>query len=357
MGGEVFFVNFEGTRGDSVLDKLKRLCNHAGLNKIIEEGDLVAIKLHFGELGNTRMLRPQFLKIIIQLVKERGGHPFLTDCNTLFYRGRFNAVCHLETANFNGYDQAAMGAPLIIADGLKGLDYRLARAREGLSEVKVGSAIYEADKLVVVTHFKGHDDVGFGGIIKNLGMGAIARPGKQAIHSHMKPVVETSLCNGCGKCVEVCKVKAIAIEEGKAFIEQGNCNNCGDCLVICPRKAIPVNWARDDKDMQRKLVESCAAVLANKKGRAFFVSFLVDITAFCDCRSWSPLPIIHDIGILAGTDPLAIEQASYDLVDMHIKAVYPEKALHDFTGVNGLYMLEYAETIGLGSREYQLIKL
>lgn len=357
MATQVFFVNVEGKQGDNVLDKLRKLCKQAGLDEIITEGDLVAIKLHFGELGNTRMLRPQFLKTIVRLVQEKGGHPFLTDCNTLFYRGRFNAVCHLETANFNGYDQASIGAPLIIADGLRGLDYRTVRAREGLGEFKVGAAIYEADKLVVVTHFTGHDDVGFGGAIKNVGMGAIARPGKQAMHSHMKPFVETSLCNGCGKCVEVCEVGAVTIRESKASIDQDNCSSCGDCLVICPRRAIPINWARDDREMQRKLVESCAAVLANKKGRAFFVSFLMDITAFCDCRSWSPVPIIHDIGILAGTDPLAIEQASYDLVDMHIKAAYPGKALHDFTGVDGVYMLQYAEAIGLGSREYQLVEL
>jgi hypothetical protein len=354
---EVYFVDMEGSPGNSVLDKLKKLCFAAGLKEIVKEEDLVAVKIHFGELGNTRMLRPQFLKVLVNIIKAMGGQPFLTDCNTLFYRHRYNAVCHLETANFNGYNQMMVGAPLIIADGLRGLNYRLVKAGDGLEEVKVGAAIYEADKLVVVTHFKGHDDVGFGGIIKNLGIGAIARPGKQKIHSHVKPLIDQNLCDRCGLCVNFCHKKAMSYSGENVLIDPGICDNCGDCLVICPRRAIPIRWERDDLDMQRKLVESFAAVLSNKRNRCFFLSFLVDITAFCDCRSWSPVPIISDIGILAGKDPLAVEQASYDLVNKAISKAYGGKTLADFVGISGIYQLDYAEKLGLGQRKYILVGL
>lgn len=355
--GEVYYVNADGSQGDGLLERLKRLCREAGLENIITPQDLVAIKMHFGELGNTRMIRPQYLKVLIQLVKAMGGKPFLTDCNTLFYRNRFNAVLHLTTAAFNGFDLTGMGAPVIVADGLRGLDYRPVRFREGLREAAVGAAIYEADKLLTVTHFKGHDDTGFGGIIKNLGMGAIARTGKQSLHSWVKPVIDQDLCDVCQDCLEVCTRGAIIDKSDMVVIEPDLCSNCGHCLVVCTRRAIPINWENNHVNFQKSLVESCAAVLANKLGKSFFISFVMDITAYCDCRSWSPLPIIGDIGITAGMDPVSVEQASYDLVNRKISLAYPGKSLSDFTGVNGEYMLAYAEELGLGSREYRIIEL
>lgn len=351
----VFFVDVNGTPGCGVLTRIEKLCRTAGLEEIISERDLVAVKLHFGELGNTRMLRPQFVRVISDLIRKKSGQPFLTDCNTLFTRNRYNAVCHLETAGFNGFNQSMVNAPIIVADGLRGLDYRLVKAADGLETVKVGSAIYDADKLVVVTHFKGHDDVGFGGIIKNLGMGAIARSGKQKIHSHVKPVIDRSLCNGCGLCEKNCPQSAITSKgTSENTIDLQRCDNCGNCLVVCPCQAIPIQWERDDLDIQRKLVESCAAVLSNKKNRCFFISFLVDVTAFCDCRSWSPVPLVGDIGILAGTDPVAVEQASVDLVERMIKEKYGDKTLSDLVGIDGFHQLKYAEELGLGSRNYRL---
>ncbi|NSW83299.1 MAG: DUF362 domain-containing protein [Syntrophothermus sp.] len=352
---KVYFVDIDGKRDDGVLSRLERLCLAAGLSDVVDPGDVVAVKLHFGELGNTRMLRPQFLKVIVRLIKEQGALPFLTDCNTLFYRNRYNAVLHLETAWFNGYDHAGMGAPVIVADGLRGLDYRRVRYRADLLEVKVGAAIYEADKLVTVTHFKGHDQSGFGGIIKNLGMGAIARSGKLALHSASKPTIDRARCHGCGACLEVCAWQAIRRDREGLFVEAESCAVCGNCVAVCSRKAIDFAWDMDIMDFQKRLVESCAAVLANKQGRAFYVSFLVDITAFCDCRSWSPLPLVGDIGILAGCDPVSVEQASLDFVEQKIKEVHGNKTLSDFTGVDGELMLTYAEQLGLGSRRYELV--
>lgn len=353
--GDVYFTGLNGSPGNSVLDKLKKLCIAAGLGDVISDQDLVAIKLHFGELGNTRMLRPQFVNVIVNLARSMGGQPFLTDCNTLFYRNRLNAVCHLETAGFNVFSPVVTGAQVIIADGLKGLDYRLARFAEDLEETKVGAAIYDADKLLVITHFKGHDDVGFGGIIKNLGMGAIARAGKQKIHSHVKPGIDQTLCDKCGLCIGYCPRQAIRDSGEGLRIDGDQCDNCGNCLAACPRKAIPIRWERNDREMQKKLVESFAAVLSNKKGRYFFVNFLTDITAYCDCRSWSPVPLAGDIGILAGKDPLSIEQASLDLVDRAVKEAHGGKGLFEFTGIDGGYQLEYAQRLGLGSREYRLV--
>lgn len=355
--GKVYFVDFDGYKDDNTMHKLERLCWASGLQQVIAAGDLTAVKLHFGELGNTRMLRPQFAKVLVRLIKEAGGQPFLTDCNTLFYRERYDGVRHLQTAAFNGFDQPGIGAPVIIADGLRGLDYRSVKAGPTLPEARIGAAIHEADALVVLTHFKGHDDVGFGGIIKNLGMGAIARAGKQAIHSHLQAHIDKTLCNHCGQCLGACPQSAIYQDSTGYSILPDRCNQCGHCLVLCPVRAIPIQWERDDTEIQKKLVESCQAVLNNKTDKAFFVSFLVDITAYCDCRSWSPLPIINDVGILAGTDPLSIEQASYDLVSKEIGLHHAGKDLQHFTGADGSFMLQYAEELGLGSREYQLVRV
>ncbi|UNC90871.1 DUF362 domain-containing protein [Candidatus Contubernalis alkaliaceticus] len=352
---KVYFTDFEGSPGNSVMNKLKKLCGRAGLGEIIKENDLVALKMHFGELGNTRMLRPQFITSLVELIKSYKGAPFLTDCNTLFYRNRYNGVCHLETAGYNGFHQSVVGAPVIIADGLRGLDYRIVSFNG--EKVKVGSAIYEADKIITVTHFKGHEDTGFGGIIKNLGVGAVARPYKQTIHSHVKPSIEQEQCRSCGTCRENCPEKAINCDGKKPVIIQEQCNNCGLCLVNCPNRVIPIQWERDDLEMIKKMVNAFGAVLSNKQNGAFFVSFLVDITAICDCRSWSPTPLVGDLGILAGNDPVAVEKASLDLVESAVRKIYNDKCLKDFTGKNGLYQIEYAEKLGLGSSEYELIHL
>lgn len=353
---KVYYCNIDGSPGNGVLEKLKMLCYEAGLDSFVAKDDLTAIKLHLGEMGNTRMLRPQFVSVPVNIIKEQNANPFLTDCNTLFLRGRFQTCSHLETARFNGFDHSVIGAPVVIADGLRGLDYRLVKNIDGSKEIKVGGAIYDADKLVVLTHFKGHEDTGFGGIIKNIGVGSIARPGKMQLHSSRQPQIDSTLCNNCGRCTYYCSFNAIEERENVFFINHDNCNSCGDCVVSCPRQAVTVYFDRDKNEMQDWIVQSCAAVLSAKKD-AFYISFLVDITSVCDCRSFSPLPIIPDIGILAGRDPLAVEQASFDLVDKAVAAIHPGKSLFDFSGVDGSRQLIYAEQIGLGLRDYEIIEI
>ncbi|MEW5921741.1 MAG: DUF362 domain-containing protein [Bacillota bacterium] len=354
---KVYFSNLNGAPEDGVLEKLRRLCLAAGLDGFVREGELTAVKLHFGELGNTRMLRPQFVSVPVSIIKGKGAVPFLTDCNTLFMRRRYHAPAHLETARFNGFDAAVTGAPLVIADGLRGLDYRVVKSGGDLGEVKVGAAIYEADKLVVLTHFKGHEDTGFGGILKNLGVGAVARPGKLKLHTRRKPVIDQQLCTGCGLCLQQCLRGAVLQRDDGYFIDQERCTSCGDCLVSCPQRAIPLCFDLEGVELQKRLVEACAVVLANKQGRAFYVSFLMDVTPYCDCRSWSPAPLVSDLGMLAGRDPLAVEQASFDLVETAITRAYPGKRLADFTGVEGAHQLVFAEEAGLGSRGYALVEV
>lgn len=355
--GCVYFVSMDGQPENSVLKRLERLCYEAGLVEAVDEGELVAVKVHFGELGNTRMLRPQFLKVITRLIQERGAYPFLTDCNTLFYRHRYNAVVHLETARFNGFDHASMGVPVVIADGLKGLDYRAASFGPGFLEVKVGAAIYEADRLVTVTHFKGHDQTGFGGVIKNLGVGAVARSGKLILHSSRPPFIQLGRCDGCARCAGVCPAGAVKSEAGTAFVDAEKCVLCGLCLAVCSRRAVDFAWDRQGEDFQKKVVESFAAVVSSRRNPVFYVSFLVDITPVCDCRSWSPVPLVGDIGILAGFDPVAIDQAGLDLVQERVRNLYKGAGLWDFTGVSGDFMLDYAEKLGLGTRNYGLLSV
>lgn len=368
MPSKVFFTDMRATQKFNLIDKVGKLFSEAGLNEIVAPKDLVAIKLHFGEKGNTGYIRPQFVRKIVDEVKKTGGKPFLTDANTLYVGSRSNAVDHLQTAIENGFAFSVAGAPLVIADGLNGKDYMNVPVNlKHCKEVKIGSAVVLADSLIAVTHFKGHEAAGFGGAIKNIGMGCGSRAGKQIMHSDMLPMVKQEKCKACSRCHQWCPTGAIAVGELKmAVVDEKLCIGCGECTVTCPHGAIGVNWRNNQKDaLQEKMAEYAAGVLKNKKGKAGFITFLNNITPDCDCFSFSDAPVVRDIGILASLDPVAIDQACIDLVNRErglpgsklegreaaedkFRALYPD--------IDWSRQLEYGVEIGLGSRDYELIK-
>ena len=372
MKSKVFACDMRASIKENMFQKLRRLIRQLEMGQTVEKKDLVAIKLHFGEKGNTSFIRPVYIRQVVESVLELGASPFVTDANTLYVGSRSNSVDHLKTAIENGFDYSVVGAPLIIADGLKGTSgVEVPVNLELIKTAFIGADVVEADALISVAHFKLHELTGFGGAIKNVGMGSASRRGKLAQHSNVAPKVQAKKCIGCGDCVGYCAQSAISLvgkeENKKAKIDPGLCVGCGECLLVCPQSAIAVQWDRDIPVIMKKMVEYTAAALEGKKEKSFFINFLTQVSPACDCYPFTDAPLVRDIGILASTDPVAIDQASVDL--MNQEQALPGNCLTSGHGpgedkVRAVYshidweiQLDHALEIGLGSRDYELIWL
>ncbi|MBW2111149.1 MAG: DUF362 domain-containing protein [Deltaproteobacteria bacterium] len=335
----VYFSDLRTSAKENLPSKLKRLMQEAGVEEVVAPRNLAAL-------------------------------PFLTDANTLYAGSRGNSVDHLRTAVENGFAYSVVNAPLIIADGLRGASFSRVRIdQEIVKTAFIARDIVEADMLVSVAHFKGHELSGFGGTIKNLGMGCAARRGKLDQHSDLSPKVKRKKCVGCGDCVEHCAQQAISLKDEKAVIDQKRCVGCGECILICPNSAIDVQWNADIPLFQKKMAEYTLAVLKGKEGKAFFLNFLTDISPACDCYGHSDAPIVPDIGVVASTDPVAIDQASVDLVNQQAGTEQScltrcltrctDKGEDKFRGVypkiDWTIQLDHAEEIGIGRRGYELV--
>jgi uncharacterized Fe-S center protein len=368
MKSPVYFADLCAGPTQSLMDKLNSLLDAVGLADKFKKGALAAVKVHFGEAGNTAYIRPVFIRKIVDRIKELGGRPFLTDANTLYVGSRSHSVDHLTTAIQNGFDYAVVGAPLIIADGLRGgNETAIAVNLKRFKRVYIGSEIARADAIVSAAHFKCHELSGFGGTIKNLGMGCASRKGKLAQHSTVSPKVKRKKCEGCGECVEYCAQKAISLVDEKAKINPKKCVGCGECIIVCPNQAIQIQWDQQIPAFLENMVEYTAGVLKGKEGAACFLNFITQVSPACDCYAHNDVPIVPDLGIVASNDPVAIDQASADLVNQaegrkdscltrnfkpgqdKFRAVYPK--------VDWELQLEYAEEIGLGTRDYKLVKI
>ena len=363
---KVYLTDLRASVNQNILSKLVMLMNSAGIEDIITPRSLVALKLHFGEEGNTAFIRPLFIRQVVGRVKELGALPFLTDTNTLYAGSRGNSVSHMHTAIAHGFAYSVVNAPIIIADGMRGSSISEVEIDQDIIKTAfLGKEIVESDVLISIAHFKGHELSGFGGTIKNLGMGCASRKGKLVQHSGLAPKIKRKKCVGCGECVQHCAQKAISLNEGKAMIDMRKCVGCGECILICPNGLINIQWSPDMKAFQQKMAEYCLAVLKGKQGKALFLNFLTNISPACDCYGHSDAAIVHDIGILASKDPVAIDQASVDLVnrmpaatDCCIKKsrMPGEDKFRDiYPAVDWNVQLEHAEKIGLGTREYELV--
>jgi uncharacterized Fe-S center protein len=356
---EVFFTNTRCKPHRGMVEKLRELGEKVGLSEVVERKDLVAIKTHFGEAGSTAFVPVMYLRRIVTTVKESGGKPFLTDAGTLYVGSRSNAINHLLNAASHGFTQETLGAPIIIADGLKGHDFvEIEVNGEILDKVKIASAAAHADALIVVSHLTGHELTAFGCAIKNVGMGLGSRGGKQQMHSDIKPEVNTDRCTACAECLRWCPAGAISLEgkgkERKAVIDHDVCIGCGECTVMCFEGAIAARLASDLITAQHRIVEYAAGVLKGKEKKSAFFNFLLRITPACDCWDFSDAPMVEDVGIVASRDIVAVEQASIDLVN---KAADRDIFNEMFPAANWPAQLEYAEAMGLGSREYELVPI
>ena len=369
---KVYFTDFRTKPNVSQGVKLQKLCRQAGLGKIDFEGKFVAIKLHFGELGNFAYIRPNYVKAVADLVKELGGKPFLTDCNTLYPGSRKNAVDHLLNADINGFNYMTTGCHNIIADGLKGTDDVVVPVPNGVycKEAYIGRALYDADVIIVLSHFKGHEVAGFGGAVKNLGMGGGSRAGKMQQHNEGKPSVDPDACRMCRQCAKQCGSDAISYDSGKAYIDPDLCKGCGRCIGVCAIDAIYTNFDSVSEALGRKMAEYTAAIAAGKP--VFWINMIMDVSPDCDCHGENDAPILPNLGMLASFDAVALDQACADLClkaeplpnsqltdrlsDPHAHTHHdPFKDVHPNTSWREC--LEHAEKIGLGTREYELVRM
>ncbi len=359
----VYFTNLRTRMGYSLLDKTRKLFKRSGFADRIEEGDKVAVKLHFGEAGNTAFLPPVFARVVVEEIKKAGGKPFLVDTNTLYKGSRGNAVDHIETAIANGFSYATVGAPVIIGDGLVGRDYVREEVNgKHFADVKIAEALYYADALINLTHFTAHELFGFGGALKGLGMGGAAPSGKQEMHSDVLPFVTEEKCTSCGLCFQWCPADAIMWENGTpAKIMEAVCIGCGECTVACNYGAIAVNWKTDPTITQEKTAEYAFGAVKNKLEKSLFYNFLINISPDCDCYDFNDPPFVADVGILAGMDPVALDQASVDLVNSapalagsKLEDLKSSDKVKSLRGIEWRPILAHAETIGLGRREYML---
>ncbi|MGD9365701.1 MAG: DUF362 domain-containing protein [Desulfobacteraceae bacterium] len=368
MAGKVYFIDFRADVQNSLMSKLHKLLDRAGLGQVVQERDLTAVKMHFGEMGNAAYIRPTYLRQVVAAVKQAGGIPFLTDANTLYAGTRSDAPHHLTTAVQNGFAYAVVEAPLVIADGLRGRsEVPVDVNGKHCESVYIGREIVEADVFISVAHFKGHELTGFGGAIKNTGMGAASRRGKLAMHSTVSPQVKAENCIGCGECVDHCSQQALSVSDELAVVDEAKCIGCGECILICPNSAIEIKWDQEIPTFLETIVEYTAGVLKNKQGKSLFINFITDVSPACDCYPTNDAPIVKNIGVAASTDPVAVDQASVDLVNAEPALAGTQLTVNTEPGgdkFKGLYpnvdwsiQLEYGEKLGLGSREYELIRL
>lgn len=352
---EVFLLPTQN--GKTPRDRLVHLLKQTDWIKDMDEGSLVALKLHFGERNNKGQIPPECVAELVKGIKARNGKPFLSETATLYVGQRSNSYDHTLHAISHGYGFDKVGAPILMADGLRGQSQiTVPIDGEHFKEVKVASDTRVYDAMLVLTHVTGHVAAGLGGAIKNLGMGLSSRAGKRAQHSSMDPDVSADKCIACGQCTEWCPAGAIQVlAEGEpAVIDRGKCIGCGECLTVCPSNAIQYDWNADKLTFQSKMTEYALGVVKGKESSTGYLSFLTSITKNCDCMGSDNEVLVSDIGVLASRDPVAIDQASADLVN---KAYGKDFFAEMFPGIDYTSQLAHGEKIGLGSRKYELIEV
>lgn len=367
MVSKVYFTDFRSKSShDNKVSKVKNLFDAANFQAFIDEDDLMAVKLHFGEEGNDSYINPVLVRQVVDKIAAEGAKPFLTDTNTLYYGSRHNSHDHLKTAILHGFDYSVVGAPLIIADGLRGENWADVQINQKhFKNVKIAGDILNSDGMIVMSHFKGHEMAGFGGAIKNLAMGCASASGKIEQHQCSKPVIFEG-CTSCGKCSDSCPVSAFEISATGAAINYDKCIACNNCLGACSDGLIKLNWSTMEEFIER-MTEYALGAVKNKTEKTGYMNFLMNITPECDCLPYSDSSIVPDIGIMVSNDPVALDAACYDMVNnqyglqnsmlKHNHQQGEDKFRGLWKNVDGHRQLQYGQEIGLGNLGYDLIDI
>jgi uncharacterized Fe-S center protein len=368
---KVYFTNLRTRPSVNLLRKLENLVIKAGIDGIDFKKKIVALKIHFGEPGNLAYLRPNYAAHIVKHLKAKGAVPFLTDCNTLYSGRRSNAPSHIEAAFENGFNPIATNCPVIIADGIKGTEFREIEVNlELCKSAKIGSAVADADIIISLNHFKGHELTGFGGALKNLGMGCASVGGKLFLHSGSSPKIYEKNCTGCRVCEKYCTHEAIKVGKDKiAHIDYEKCVGCGQCVAVCQYDASRVVWESTSENACKRITEYAFAVVKDKP--SFHINFIMNVSPNCDCWDSNDYPIVPDLGIAASFDPVALDQACADMVTA--APALPGSKIMDFnsgTDMSGQDKFKHAHPdtfwqagiqhglkIGLGNIDYEIVNV
>lgn len=365
----VYFWNLRASTKAPFELRMRKLLKQSRVASHLNPGDLVALKTHFGERGTTAFVSPLQLKPIVAFLRKSGVKPFLTDTNTLYVGQRNESVSHARLAAEHGFDPMITGAPVIIADGLKSSNQvSVTSPGHHFEHAYLAGDILDADFMISITHFKGHELTGFGGVLKNLGMGCATRQGKMQQHCSLGPRLNPDRCTHCGECVEVCSPGALFLnEDGTMVLDQEACIGCAACLLTCRHGGLSVDWDVDVRQFVERMVEYAGAVLSCFAKPLLHIAFVQNVTPGCDCIGYSDAPICPDQGVLAAYDPVALDSACLDLVNqapglsssrlpLEVQPGTDKfKALHLRSQPD--HCLEYAQSLGLGSRTYQLIHI
>ncbi|MGB4521038.1 MAG: DUF362 domain-containing protein [Candidatus Omnitrophota bacterium] len=352
---KVYLIRLENSEKIQVVaDKFKRLLEESRVLDFIRPNFNVAVKMHFGEEGNTGFVKPEYLRIICDRISTKRATAFISDTNTLYRGRRTNSLDHLALAHEHGFTRELTGAEIIVPEDNKKNTIDIPINKKFIRAAKLARIFVDVDAIVGVSHFKGHIMTGFGGALKNIGMGTAAREGKLQQHADVSPIVYQEKCTGCGECEKACPVRAIVIQENKSVINGSKCIGCATCIAVCPYSAIDVPWDSGAETIQERMIEYALAVLKNKKGKTGFINFAIKITKECDCLAKDDPRISPDVGILSSVDPVSIDQASFDLVNQAcgrdiFKELHPQR--------DGTRQLKYAQGLGLGNLDYELIEL
>ena len=353
MKEKVYIIGAAEKNDDGFLcRRLERFLLEQDMLGFVKEKDMVAVKTHFGESPDLGFVRPLYFSMLAKNIKSKKAMPFLTETSTLYKGNRTNAVIHTEHAIKQGFGYEHTGMPIIMADGLMGDDEIEVKIKGKIYEkVKIAALIAKVQSMVVVSHFTGHLGAGFGGALKNMGMGCSSRRGKMEQHSTAKPSIKVSSCTKCNQCVVWCPTGAVSMGDDSAVIDHDVCIGCGQCLAVCRFDAVSYNWGATYENLQKKVVEHAMGVAAVHGNSSLYINFLTRVSKDCDCMPGSFKEIVPDIGVLISRDPVAVDAASLDLVEERSGSKMSELCYD----IPYHCQIDYARELGFGSPDYELV--
>ncbi|MCX5635851.1 MAG: DUF362 domain-containing protein [Planctomycetota bacterium] len=357
MVSKVYFIKASLSQGEQAISqKARRLFKTGGFEKCFRENDFTAVKIHAGEGPNTTYIKAPCIKGLVEELQKLKTKPFLTDTSTLYVGRRHNAIDHAVLAAEHGFSIDVLGIPFIAADGLWGNSETAVEIDGELNKVVfIASDIVRCQSILSIAHFTGHVATCAAATLKTFGMGCSSRKGKMRQHSALKPNTNDN-CVRCGECAKYCPADAITIDDVKAHINADKCIGCAECLTVCRFDAIQYDWGAENAILQKNIAEHAKGVLKGKESRAVFFNFIMSVTEDCDCFDKPNMSkIVDDIGIVASTDPVAVDKAALDLVENKSGKKLAE--LIDNDKLNPMYQFEHARSIGLGSTDYKLIEV